>query len=223
MERAWRAALLSRLLVAAELRVGDAQGSTASVTRQRRSLSVPARSLEGVTGQDWERRLPDGVQVKGRDSDGFRIGVSVPAGEDGLWPMRCPQQPRDHVFKVQVSQEQELASAVYCPYCGYREDLWEFAPEQRVVAEAAAMAVAEQQVAAKFDDMLREAFGGPARPTKSHSGFGIDISYRPGPPLPRRTLPDIRGRGNPPNDECERCQEHFAVYGLSINCLRTAA
>jgi DNA-directed RNA polymerase subunit RPC12/RpoP len=158
--------------------------------------------------------------VKGRDSDGFRIGVSIPTGEDGLWPMRCPQQPRDHVFKVQVSQEQESASAVYCPYCGYREDLWEFAPEQRVLAEAAAMAVAEQQLAAEINDMLRETFGARARPPSSHSGFGIgiDISYRPGPPPPRRTLPTFVAEETRRTMQCERCQEHFAVYRLAIYC-----
>ena len=106
-------------------------------------LSAVGRSVELMTRQHWEHRLPDGVQMQGRDSDGFRLVVSIPVGDDGLWPMRCPQRPRDHVFKIQVGQEQEPTSVVHCPYCGYRADLWAFAPQQLAVAEAAATAVAE--------------------------------------------------------------------------------
>jgi hypothetical protein len=132
--------------------------------------------------------------------------------------MRCQQQPRDHVFKVQVSQEQESASPVHCPYCGYRADLWAFAPEQLAVAEAAATAVAEQHLAAEVSDMLRRTFGGSSHASSPHSGFGIDISYRSDSPPPRRSLPTFEVEETRRTMECERCQEQFAVYGLAIYC-----
>jgi len=186
--------------------------------RESNPLSALGRSVERMTRQHWEHRLPDGVQVHGRDSDGFRLGVSIPVGDDGLWPMRCPQEPREHAFKVQVTQEQESASPVHCPYCGYRADLWAFAPEQLAVVEAAAEAVADQHFAAEVNDMLRRTFGGRPHASSSHSGFGIDISYRSDPPPPRRSLPTFEVEEARRTMECERCQERFAVYGLAIYC-----
>ena len=182
-------------------------------------LSAVGRSVELMTRQHWEHRLPDGVQMQGRDSDGFRLVVSIPVGDDGLWPMRCPQRPRDHVFKIQVGQEQEPTSVVHCPYCGYRADLWAFAPQQLAVAEAATTAVAEQHVAAEVSEMLRRTFEGrTSHGSSSHSGFGIDISYRSDPPPPRRSLPTFEVDETRRTMECERCQERFAVYGLAIYC-----
>jgi len=34
--------------------------------------------------REWEQRLPDGVRMASDDSDGFRLGVSLPVGDDGM-------------------------------------------------------------------------------------------------------------------------------------------
>lgn len=174
-----------------------------------------------MTRRDWERRLPDGVRMESRDRHGFRLGVSLPVGDDGLWPMRCPQRPDDHIFKIAVTQNEDVeSSALYCPYCGHREDdVWDFAPEQRAVMTAAATAAAEQYVAAELDDMLRKAFGGGrSRSSSRRSGFGIDITRKPGRPPARRTLPAFEIDETRRTMQCGRCEEQFAVYGLAIYC-----
>jgi hypothetical protein len=52
---------------------------------------------------DWERRLPEGVHLASLDRAGFRLGVAMPVGEDGLLPMRCRVHPEDHFFKIEVT------------------------------------------------------------------------------------------------------------------------
>ncbi len=170
--------------------------------------------------REWERRLPDGVRMESRDRDGFRLGVSLPVGDDGLWPMRCPQHPDDHIFKIPVTQNDDAeSSALYCAYCGhYEDDLWAFAPEQRAVMTAAATAAAEQYVAAELNDLLGRAFGGRSRPSSRRSGFSVDIGYKPGRPPSRRALPSFEIEETRRTMQCEICQEQFAVYGLAIYC-----
>ncbi len=172
-----------------------------------------------MTRRDWERRLPDGVRMESRDRKGFRLGVSLPTGDDGLWPMRCPQHPDEHIFKIPVTQNDAESSALYCPYCGHREDdLWTFAPEQLAVMRAAATAAAEQYVAAELNDMLGKAFRGRSRPSSRRSGLSLNMSYKPGCPPSRRTLPSFEIDETRRTMQCGTCQELFAVYGLAIYC-----
>lgn len=169
-----------------------------------------------MTQSDWERRLPDGVRLESRGGSGFRLGVSLPVGKDGLWPMRCPQHPLEHIFKIAISQNDGAKStALYCPYCGHREDdLWAFAPEQHAVMMAAARAAAEQYVVAALNDMLGNAFGGRAASSSHRSG----VSYTSGRSPSRRTLPTIEIDETRRTMQCGMCQEQFAVYGLAIYC-----
>jgi len=177
---------------------------------------------------DWQRRLPEGVHLEGRDQSGFRLGVAMQVGEDGLWPMRCPVHPEDHVFKIEVTQKparaQESASEaedppLYCPYCGHAADLWAFAPEQDARLKAAATAAAEQYVASTLDDMLRDVFGGRKSSSSRRSGISISMEFKPGAPPRRRQLPqqsDIEETRR--TMQCRACGEIVAVYGLAIYC-----
>ena len=146
---------------------------------------------------DWERRLPEGVHVESRDRTGFRLGVVMLAGDDGLWPLRCPEHPEDHFFKIEVTQRQtdeaspEVAAedtVLYCAYCGHSADFWDFAPEQRARMAAAASAAAEQYAADALDEMLGKAFGRQSRSSSRRSG--IRIEFKPGRPPSRRQLPE---------------------------------
>lgn len=170
-----------------------------------------------MTKRDWQRRLPDGVHLAGRDTSGFRLEVSLPAGDDGLWPMRCPEHPDDHIFKIQVTQSEDAGgSPLFCPYCGYRADtVWDFAPQQRKRLRMAARAAAEQYVADSMHDMLGKAFGGRR---SSSRRSGISIEYRPGRAPARRSLPSYEVDETRRTMACQVCQETFAVYGLAIYC-----
>lgn len=175
--------------------------------------------------RDWERRLPEGVHVQSRDRAGFRLGVAMPVSQDGLWPMRCPEHPDEHFFKIEVTQKptdeqadpEKEDSPLYCPYCGHAADLWDFAPEQHARAMTAATAAAEQYIVSELDAMLRKAFGGrsPSSPRKS----GISIEFKPGRPPRRRSLPELgEVEETRRTMACERCSETFAVYGLAFYC-----
>ena len=156
-----------------------------------------------------------------RDRDSFTLGVTLPGGEDGLWLMRCPQHPTDHVFKIVVTQNQDAdeTSDLYCPYCGHHEDeLWSFAPDQEARLQAAAEAAAEQYVSAELDAMFAKVFGGRSRSSSRRSGFGIEMTYKPGSPPPRRTLPMFEVEATRRTMQCGVCDERFAVYGLALYC-----
>lgn len=179
-----------------------------------------------MSSAHWEQRLPDGVHVESRDDSGFRLGVAMPVDEDGLWPMRCPEHPEDHFFKIEVQQARDDATTspeaeaarVYCAYCGHAADLWDFAPEQYALVAEAALAAAEQMVASALDEMLGKAFG---RQSRSSSRSGISIEYTPGTPPPRRSLPEL-SEAEPTRRtmQCQVCHEVVAVYGLAIYCPR---
>lgn len=174
-----------------------------------------------MTRRDWEQRLPEGVRMQDRDKDSFTLGVTLPGGEDGLWLMRCPQHPTDHVFKIVVTQNEDAdeTSDLYCPYCGHHEDeLWPFAPDQEARLQTAAQAAAEQYIAAELNNMLSKAFGGRSRSSSRRSGFSIEMTYKPGRPPPRRTLPTFEVEETRRTMQCGVCDERFAVYGLALYC-----
>lgn len=139
--------------------------------------------------------------------------------------MRCPVDPEDHLFKVEVTQKPESAegsdgetdSPLYCPYCGHAADLWDFAPEQRARLTAAATAAAEQYVASTLDQILGEAFGGRNRSRSGRAGISMEV--KPGTPPRRRLLPEQSAIEETRRTmQCQRCQETVAVYGLAIYC-----
>ncbi len=150
----------------------------------------------------------------------------MPVGEDGLWPMRCPEHPEDHFFKIEVTQKrvddqspdaETGDTLLYCAYCGYAADLWDFAPEQHARLMAAATAAAEQYAASMLDDMLGKAFGGRSR--SSSRGSGISIEFKRASPPRRRSLPDPREVEETRRTmQCQVCEEVVAVYGLAIYC-----
>ena len=175
---------------------------------------------------DWERRLPEGVNLESRDQSGFRLGVAMQVGEDGLWPMRCPAHPEDHIFKIEVTQKphddegsdpEAEDSPLYCAYCGHAADLWDFAPEQHARLMTAATAAAEQYAASVLDEMLRNAFGGQSRSSSRRSG--ISIEFKPGTPPRRRRLPQqSEVEETRRTMQCKACEDVVAVYGLAIYC-----
>lgn len=187
-----------------------------------RAETVGDRRYRAVmTRRDWEQRLPEGVHMQRRDKDSFVLGVALPSGEDGLWLMRCPQHPTDHVFKIVVTQNEgdNEASDLYCPYCGHHEDeVWTFASDQRARLQAAAEAAAEQYVSATIGDMFGKAFRGRSRSSSRRSALSIDLTYKPRRPPPRRTLPTFQVEETRRTMQCAVCDERFAVYGLALYC-----
>jgi hypothetical protein len=185
-------------------------------------MSVPVATVRRMSRQDWERRLPEGVHLESRDRSGFRLGVAMPVGEDGLWPMRCPEHPQDHFFKIEVTQKADSDgdaedAQLYCAYCGHAADLWDFAPEQHARVMAAATAAAEQWMASEIDAMIGKAFGGRSRSSSRTSGISIEL--KPGRPPARRSLPEVGDVEETRRTmQCRACEEVVAVYGLAIYC-----
>jgi Zn finger protein HypA/HybF involved in hydrogenase expression len=174
-----------------------------------------------MTRRDWERRLPEGVRIEGRDHASFTLGVELPTSGDDLWLMRCPAHPKEHVFKIRVTQGEdgEGSSDLYCPYCGHHErDVWPFAPGQQARLEAAAQAAAEQYVAAELDAMLGKALGGRSRASSRRSAISVQLTYKPAKPPSRRVLPTFEVEETRRTMQCGACNERFAVYGLALYC-----
>lgn len=156
-----------------------------------------------------------------RDKDSFVLGVALPSGEDGLWLMRCPQHPTDHVFKIMVTQTESTdeTSDLYCPYCGHHErGVWPFASDQKARLQTAAEAAAEQYISATIDDMFGKAFRGRSRSSSRRSALSIELTYKPGRPPRRRTLPTFEVEETRRTMQCGVCDERFAVYGLALYC-----
>ena len=163
---------------------------------------------------EWERWLPDGVEVNSRHPDGFTLAVPMPA-EDGLWLCVCPQDA-DHRFKIKVTSgaddsADDDTSDIHCPYCGHRAPLWDFAPDQMQRMMTAATAAAEQMLQHDLSKMLGEAFG-----ATRHRDSGISVTYEPGRPPPRRALPAVTSEPTRRTLTCQRCKETVAVYGLAV-------
>ncbi len=174
-----------------------------------------------MTRRDWAERLPEGVRIEGRDRHTFTLGVQLPTSGDDLWLMRCPAHPKEHVFKILVTQSKdgEGSSDLYCPYCGHHElDLWPFAPDQRARLEAAAHAAAEQYVNAELDAMLGKVLGGRSRASSRRSAISIQMTYKPASPPARRVLPTFEVEETRRTMQCGTCDERFAVYGLALYC-----
>ncbi len=166
----------------------------------------------------WQHRLPHGVRHEGSSSQGFALSVSLPVGEDGLAPLKCPADT-SHRFKVTVTKSAAGESSdCWCPYCGTRAATDEFLADQLPRLNAAMEAAAEQYVDQALDDMLSKAFGKPTGPRSRSGLFDVTISYQPGRPPPRRSLPTYDIEPTRRTMRCNRCGEAFAVYGLAIYC-----
>ena len=170
-----------------------------------------------VGNQPWEHRLPEGVHLSSRDADGFSLGVSLPVGEDGLLPLRCPTD-RAHLFKLQVTPGGGEPSDLYCPYCGHSASSSDFLADQMPVLKAAMEAAAEQFVHQSITDMLGDVFGTASRSRSQSSGFGMEFSFNPGTPPAPRSLPSYEVEETRRTMQCQQCQETYAVYGLAIYC-----
>ncbi len=140
---------------------------------------------------DWDSRLPDGVHDKRTVPDGFEIGVSMPTGEDGLLPCRCPDHP-EHRFKAVINFTSKPASdTMTCPYCGKQAPVDEFIPADVQARLRDAMTqVARRHVEGTLHKILNDTFG-PASGL-SRPGSPLRVEYRPGTPRPFRPLQPTR-------------------------------
>jgi hypothetical protein len=162
----------------------------------------------------WESRLPDGVVFNGFTSEGFSLGVSMPIGEDGLWPCVCPDDV-DHSFKVAITQNDVCESdMMYCPYCGKHAPTEDFLADQMRRAHAAMEQAATQYMHAEVDKMLRNAFGSH----RNRSGSGVTFSFTPGTPPAPQPLPIVEVEPTRRAMRCSECNEYFAVYSLATYC-----
>lgn len=171
----------------------------------------------------WQDQLPDGVHVDKQHADGFTFGVAMPVEEDGTWLCHCPDAA-DHQFKVFLDpQTADLDRSVHCPYCGRRGALSDFftADQQARITEAVD-AVTEQYVHDSVDQMLRDAFGGLGRSSRSsrRGGFSFEmtVSVSPSRRPMRRQLPAVASEPTCTVMTCLRCEERAGVYGLALYC-----
>ena len=165
--------------------------------------------------EPWERRLPNGVHVSGRNQAGFTLGVPLPLGADGLLPLRCPTD-REHLFKIRVAVADEGGGDLCCPYCGHQADIHEFMADQMPILDAAMEAAAEQYMHQTISQVIGRSFTGSFRPPAS--GFGVRVMFNPGTPPPRQALPTYEVEETRRTMRCEVCDEEFAVYGLTVYC-----
>lgn len=155
----------------------------------------------------WHGRLPEGVELRDhKPGKGFSLSVSIPGGEDGLHPLVCPDHP-EHRFKAAVTSDKNGAGQAWCPYCGRHAAASEFMSAQRVVLDAAARAAAEQYVRDRLNKMMSDAFRG-----NKH------VTFTPGRPAPRRSLPKVEIEPTRRVMTCNRCGAVAAVYGLAVYC-----
>lgn len=192
----------------------------------------------------WKQRLPEGMSDPQKWGDDFLYTVAMPTDEDGMSPLQCPSNP-EHQFKMKIgSYEEEGTSAknksqssetqepvqsdaeqrnddeYWCPYCGaHSEDRWDFMPEQRKVARASAEALAEQFVHAEMTKMMENAFGRSSS-SRSKGLLSMRVEVNKGTPPPRRTLPTYRIEETRRTLICKKCQETYAVYGITSFCPR---
>lgn len=168
-----------------------------------------------------DRHLPAGMTARRDVWGNYSFEVKVPADDDGRVPLACPVD-RDHVFKASV-RAQVLDGAftdqgMWCPYCGHHSlDVWDFMPEQKKIAVAAAEAWAEQKVHDDLDRMLRSAFG-PRTRLQSNGLFSIEVRYESGSRPPVRALPTYVVEETRRTVTCTRCTTTHAVYGISAYC-----
>jgi hypothetical protein len=166
----------------------------------------------------WQHRLPHGMGHGGGSTQGFILSVSLPVGDDGLAPLQCPADA-GHRFKVALTQNVSgQSSDCFCPYCGTRAATDDFLAHQMPRINAAMEAAAEQYAHQALEDILGKAFGKRARPRSRSGLFDVSVSYQPGRPPPRRTLPTYDIEPTRRSMRCNRCNEAFAVYGLAIYC-----
>lgn len=165
--------------------------------------------------------LPAGMTAR-RDLWGnHSFEVRVPADEAGRVPLACPVDP-DHVFKADVGRQALSGGAtdegMWCPYCGHHSpDAWDFMPDQKKIALAAAEAWAEQKVHDDVDRALRDAFGARSRSSRNRY-LSMEVRYKPGSRPPVRTLPTYVIEETRRTVTCNRCAANHAVYGISAYC-----
>ena len=176
----------------------------------------------------WENRLPDGMSYRGRAGHELDFTMTFPVDDDGLSPLRCPQDP-NHEFKALIVSgspddtesdadvPERQPARLHCPYCGHSsDDAYDFMPEHLQLAREAMKAAAEQFVHDEVNKMLGNAFGG--QPSRPSSGFGISMSYKSGSPPPIRALPPLRIEATRRAVTCSACSATFAVYGIARYC-----
>jgi hypothetical protein len=178
----------------------------------------------------------------GQSGNNMKFAIEMPTDEEGMMPLRCPNSS-DHEFKMRnlinsdskesskltssldnspvTSIDNDMAVAkegIYCPYCGiYREDPWDFLPQQKRRVEEAGQAMAEQFAHQAISDMLEKAFGKGSR-SSSNRNLGVSISYEKESPPPIRSLHKVRIEETRNTLTCIKCNEIYAVYGLTSYC-----
>lgn len=188
--------------------------------------------------------MPEGMSDPQKRGDNFSYKVAMPTDDDGMSPLRCPSNP-EHQFKMKIESdeddstptenrsqssetrepgptaaEQRNDNEYWCPYCGvHSEDRWDFMSEQRKVARASAEALAEQFVYDEMTKIMENAFGRSSS-SRSNGFLSMRVEVNKGTPPPRRILPTYRIEETRRTLTCKKCQETYAVYGITSFCPR---
>jgi hypothetical protein len=120
-----------------------------------------------------------------RQGSDYRIGVSMPADEDGFFGRQCPECGL--IFRMDVQDYDALPDnlVLWCVYCGCHQEHSEFMTDQQ---RDRAIRAAEEFAAQLVQRSLDTTFGRLAR--SGPRGGPASFSYRSRPRYPR-PLPGI--------------------------------
>jgi len=169
--------------------------------------------MAGMWSSSGRFRLPDGVRIVGRDSDGVRMSVSMPTDEHGFFGRQCPSCSQ--LFRVDSDDYEALPDdlELWCVYCGHHDGHSEFITDQQLAR--AKRAVGDWAVQS-IGRSLGDSFSRMSTPAP-RSGFGIHISYRSRPFYPQ-PLPGIDEERLIRIRACAGCAVRYAVFGEHRYC-----
>jgi hypothetical protein len=157
----------------------------------------------------------------GRTPEGHDLfSIPLPPDEDGMIGRECPQdncQPK--YFKISTEQKDKPTPQsgktptehLYCPYCGYRDDLQKFMTRDQL-KWVKSMVVRDIHQA--VDGMFKDVFGTHGK-AYGEGLFSVKLEYKPG------ILPSVRHYAEKDLKrvvECDKCGGKYAVYGIAIYC-----
>jgi hypothetical protein len=161
-------------------------------------------------------RMPDGAEIESESGSSVKISVTIPGDDAGYFGRQCPSCER--IFRMRINDYKALPDdlRLTCPYCCHEDDHSKFFTKQQVDrAMGAAQEYASQLIEGKVDEM----FSNFTRRANSRRG-AVRWSYS-GSTRGRQTpkpLPGILEEAPIRERTCDRCHNHYAVFGEHVAC-----